>query len=338
MLFTQCTEILNPKTNRGLPPNLVADEPSASWVMKPIDIMTAALLSELGFLANPVGTHIQTAEMGNQALNSMALISAKYCHTALDVLSQLAAGHLFAVCQALDLRAMQNQFLEAFHPEFRSMTEEIIKPVLRTQTTVEDLHAALWTRLDKSMEQAISMDTEQRFTSIITTLQPVALRFIEPASLESIPALTTWTERCSESMLKIFEVTRDSYSAHPDATPLLGQGSRRVYDFVRGRLAVPFIRAHHLRSPDPEPADGFEGEVSSLHPSTSNEDNVTTGSYVTRIYDAIRNGSLYVTVMESLREAQYGAQLPNGVKNPEVKASAPGKVVDSLASEAMISV
>lgn len=30
MLFTQCTEPLNPKTNSGLPPNLVADEPSSS--------------------------------------------------------------------------------------------------------------------------------------------------------------------------------------------------------------------------------------------------------------------------------------------------------------------
>ena len=57
--------------------------------------MIAALQSELGFLSNPAGTHVQSAEMRNQALNSLRLISARYTHTALKVLSQLASAHLF---------------------------------------------------------------------------------------------------------------------------------------------------------------------------------------------------------------------------------------------------
>ena len=336
MLFSQCTELLNPKTNRGLPPNLVVDEPSSSWVMKPLDIMIAALQSELGFLANPVGTHVQTAEMGNQALNSLALISARYCHVALDVLSQLAAGHLFAVCQALDLRAMQIMFLEAFRPELQCATEEIIKPVLQNQQTMEKLHAALWAQIVKNLEQAVSLDTKQRFTSVVTTLQPVVLRFIESCSADSLPALKAWTERCSESMLQNFEVTRDQYSAHPDARALLGPASCRMYDFVRGRLAVPFIRAYHLRSPATEPAGDFE-DVCSLREGSLNKGNMTTGSYITMIYDAIRNGSLYVPVMECLREAQNTGQLPKGAKKQDPKTSGPGKVVDSLVSESVIS-
>ena len=110
MLFTQCTELISPATNRGLPPNLVADEPSESFITKGMDLMVAALQAELGFLANPVGSHLQTAEMGNQALNSLALISARYTLTSLEVLSKLVAAHLFALCQALDLRAMHIQF------------------------------------------------------------------------------------------------------------------------------------------------------------------------------------------------------------------------------------
>ncbi|KAK8119566.1 phenylalanine ammonia-lyase [Apiospora kogelbergensis] len=69
--------------------------------------MIAALVSELGFLANPVGTHVMTTEMGNQGLNSMALVSARYTLTAADVLAQMAAAHLVALCQALDLRALE---------------------------------------------------------------------------------------------------------------------------------------------------------------------------------------------------------------------------------------
>ncbi|KAH6653165.1 L-Aspartase-like protein [Truncatella angustata] len=105
MLFSQLTELVNPATNRGLPANLVADDPERSYLFKGTDIMAAALTSELGFLANPVGSHVQTAEMGNQGINSLALVSVRYTLDAVDVLSQLAAAHLVALCQALDLRA-----------------------------------------------------------------------------------------------------------------------------------------------------------------------------------------------------------------------------------------
>ncbi|KAL8727616.1 MAG: hypothetical protein Q9166_005924 [cf. Caloplaca sp. 2 TL-2023] len=87
MLFAQCTELVNPITNRGLPPNLTVEDPSTSFIMKGVDIMIAALQSELGFLANPIGSHVQTAEMGNQSLNSLALISARYTHTAVEILT-----------------------------------------------------------------------------------------------------------------------------------------------------------------------------------------------------------------------------------------------------------
>ena len=130
MLFAQCTEIINPRLNYGLPPSLAIDEPSQSFLLKPVDVMIAALQSELGFLSSPAGTHVQSAEMGNQALNSLGLISARYTHTALDVLSQLAAAHLFTLCQALDLRAMHLRFLEAIEPVLRSITSETVADIL----------------------------------------------------------------------------------------------------------------------------------------------------------------------------------------------------------------
>ncbi|KAK4216869.1 L-Aspartase-like protein [Rhypophila decipiens] len=104
LLFSQITEILNPATSWGLPPNLYSDNSNNSFLFKGIDVVVAALTSELGFLANPVETHVMTGEMGNQSLNSMALVSARYTLEAVDVLSQLASAHLLAVCQALDLR------------------------------------------------------------------------------------------------------------------------------------------------------------------------------------------------------------------------------------------
>lgn len=136
MLFAQCTEIINPRMNNGLPPNLSADEPSESFLCKPTDIMIAALQSELGFLANPAGTAVQSAEMGNQSLNSLALISARYTHTALEVLSQLAACHLFVLCQALDLRAMHHRFLDMFRPKFAETISDVLSPAILKGSTV----------------------------------------------------------------------------------------------------------------------------------------------------------------------------------------------------------
>ncbi|EEY20655.1 phenylalanine ammonia-lyase [Verticillium alfalfae VaMs.102] len=102
-----CSRTLAWPTSWGLPPNLCSDDAGTSFLFKGLDVVVAALASELGFLANPVGSHVQTAEMGNQSLNSLALVSARYTLEAVDVLSQMASAQLLALCQALDLRAIE---------------------------------------------------------------------------------------------------------------------------------------------------------------------------------------------------------------------------------------
>ena len=68
LLFAQCAELITPSMNRGLPPSLAATDPSLDYHGKGVDIATAAYVAELGYLANPVSTHIQSAEMHNQAV------------------------------------------------------------------------------------------------------------------------------------------------------------------------------------------------------------------------------------------------------------------------------
>ena len=127
MLLVNCTELVNRTTNCGLPPNLVLDEPSELFIWKGTNIMIAALQSELRFLANTVGSHVQSAEMGNQALNSLALISARYILDAMDVLTQISHTHLIALCQALDLRVMKMHFLAIFKPNFDPTTRSVFE-------------------------------------------------------------------------------------------------------------------------------------------------------------------------------------------------------------------
>ena len=68
LIFSQSTELVNPTMNNGLPPSMAATDPSLNYIGKGIDIATAAYVSELGYLASPVTTHIQSAEMHNQAV------------------------------------------------------------------------------------------------------------------------------------------------------------------------------------------------------------------------------------------------------------------------------
>jgi len=283
MLFTQCTELINPMTNRGLPPNLVVDEPSESFLMKSLDIMIAALQSELGYLSNPVGSHVKPAEMGNQALNSLAFISARYSIVALDILSQLASAHLFAVCQALDLRVMHVLFLETLKPSFHAAVTEELAGVV-SNDDMDKPQELLWTQLRKQLDQTTTMDSTPRFNFVIKSLQPDVLDVAIP-SADTIPALRKWTSRCATLALQTFSATRPEYLAHPDATPFLGQASRRMYAFVRGQLAVPFLRTDQLERHKPETDSGVNGVKESVS-------GLTVGELVTRIYESVKSGAL----------------------------------------------
>ncbi len=68
LLFSQSTELVNPALNHGLPPSVAATDPSLNYHTKGVDIATASYVAELGYLAAPVSTHIQSAEMHNQAV------------------------------------------------------------------------------------------------------------------------------------------------------------------------------------------------------------------------------------------------------------------------------
>ncbi|KAL8834222.1 MAG: hypothetical protein Q9170_003853 [Blastenia crenularia] len=306
MLFTQCTELINPDTNRGLPPNLTAEDPSTSFVMKGVDIMTAALQSELGFLANPVGNHVQTAEMGNQSLNSLALISARYTHTAVDVLAQLVAAHLFALCQALDLRAMHLEFIRTLQPQLMQVTKEVFAQNIPGLSGNE--HPALdelWTAFLARLEQTTKLDADRRFVAVMESLQPLLIRHAngEIDSGAFVDNIKVWTEKCASLSLETFTLSRDTYGQFPDATPYLGVASRRMYTFMRNTLQVPFLRSAHLRTPESETSishveGGSEGYLS------TNPDSRTVGSYISTIYEALRSGELYLPAMECLRDVQ----------------------------------
>ncbi|KAI4168738.1 MAG: hypothetical protein LQ343_006174 [Gyalolechia ehrenbergii] len=306
MLYAQCTELINPKTNNGLPPNLVADDPSASFLMKHLDIMIAALQSELGFLANPGGTHVLSAEMGNQALNSLALISARYCYEAVNVLSQLVSAHLFAVCQALDLRAMHIRYLETLQPAFQDLVTNLLAPIIEnenSEASITALQHRLWAAFGKLMDQTTTLDPVQRFPFITQSLQPIVLS-VASVRAETVTHLRHWTEQCTKIASETFQQNRESYALHPDATGVVGVASRRMYTFVREELGVPFLRS----TKTPAAEEGMiDGPATTRASRSTMPEHMTVGSYITIVYNSIRDGSVY---KPAILECLAGATKP----------------------------
>ncbi len=263
--------------------------------MKGVDILCASLLSELGFLANPAGSHVQTAEMGNQALNSLALISARYTHTAADLLSRLSAAHLLVVCQALDLRAMHSAFLSLMEPSFHALTSQTIGPICKSP----ELHSLLWPALLLALDAKTTEDPVTQFASIASSLQSTILPLID-ANKDSlcISLLFDWTDRVTALLCESHESTLAAYLDRGDASPLLGRAARRMYLFVREDLKVPFLHEKMLRAPAPGSGD-HELDATVEHGHV-----LTVGDHITVLHEAIRQGVLNVPVMEALEEAR----------------------------------
>ncbi|KAI3530721.1 phenylalanine ammonia-lyase [Colletotrichum filicis] len=284
MLFSQCSELINPATNNGLDPNLVFGDPDQSYTMKGIDVNMSAYMSELAALAHPVSSHVQSAEMHNQGINSLAFLSGRRTMEAVDVLSHMCAAHLLVCCQAADLRAYHEKFLSSISllPSVTNLASllsadmDIKSEGQTTETTttrigLDELVRVWWYGANKySHTQRCSVVASKAASHIMDSLAHDGSSCV---SLMQVLAVRDEFRQTMEAWVADPSNNPKSNYTYPEG---LGLGSAALHDFVRQELQVHF------------------------HQGLREEQSSTIGTSVSKIYEAIRQATVVQKLLPCL--------------------------------------
>src|SRR5436305_1206892 len=113
LLDRQLELIVDEKFNNGLPPNLIAPvqesdvEAGLHHGFKGMQLACSAMTAEALKMSGPMSVFSRSTEAHNQDKVSMGAISAREACTIVELVQNVTAIHLIALCQALELRGRE---------------------------------------------------------------------------------------------------------------------------------------------------------------------------------------------------------------------------------------
>ncbi|KAF7372089.1 Phenylalanine ammonia-lyase [Mycena venus] len=230
----------------------------------------------------------RSAELHNQAVNSLALISARATIQSLDILTMLTASCLYILCQAVDIRALQDEFgtrlCEIVHEELH---ESFGKAYADNTTLLPDICAII----RASIERTSNMDAADQMHEVAASSSTVLLKFFTTeyagTSVTALSAIPAFQLRVAERGTTVLQLLRSAFLAGErgasPASAYLGK-TKAVYKFVRLMLG---IKLHGV-----ENQSGFANGLG--------VDDITIGQNISVIYEAIRDGKMQGVILRML--------------------------------------
>ncbi|KAM0251847.1 hypothetical protein ACHAP5_001510 [Fusarium lateritium] len=289
MLFSQVSEMINPSTNNGLEANLNTSD-KENFTMKGIDVNMSAYMSELAALAHPVSSHVMSAEMHNQGINSLALLSARRTMEAADLVAHMCACHIYVSCQAVELRASHRLFLNTLRNKvLANKTENSPFCVFGLEeTATQRLGEHVFPVIELAWYKHNAGCWKDRIVPAVDAAVAPVTQFL--TAEESNCPISSLTEFRGELQKSVVETASSVFYPNMAIRPMdvatkLGDGTAPLYTWVRSRLGVPTQCGI-----DDDPLYNAQKGLPT-------ENKKTIGSWVSMVYESLKGGMMDI-VME----------------------------------------